>query len=49
MFSLELFERSRTKPIDNVVYAMDLHVVDENGKDVTSEVKKAVVNGVDCG
>lgn len=47
--SLELFEHSRTKPIDNVVYAMDLHVVDENGKDVTNEVKKAVVNGVDCG
>ena len=47
--SLELLESIQTKPIDNIVYAMDLRVVDENGKDVTSEVKKAVINGVDCG
>lgn len=45
--SLEQFERAQTKPIDNIIYAMDLHIVDKNGNNITEKVKKAVVHGAD--
>jgi hypothetical protein len=43
--SLAQFENCRTKPIDNIIYAIDLHIKDINGNDITHEVKNAVING----
>jgi len=43
---LKKFEASRPESIDNIEYVMNLNITDENGNDVTNQVKLAVANGV---